>query len=331
MPPKQSSSLEKLKQDRRQLRRTFTKTYNEFSGILAKQSCTAEEILQLRLTNEELEAQFKECRDLYKDIRKMVVDEIKGEAELDAFFDEVGEVASVNRGKLGKIQYYISKHDRKNAKPAIVSSIPTLSPTPTLRSKLPDLQLATFDGQLTEWNGFWERFQSQVGTLSDLHKSSKFTYLIGQLRGEALKTVQGIIPSEQNYAVLEETLKEKFGHPHRIIRAHVCNILKLPKPSQSPSSLKQIYNSLMGDLRSLETLRIDISACAPFIIPIIEEKLPGKVRSSIGDSGQGVHFALKPFADSLKAYITREEQTQLGIHPTSRHAMTRMNLSLPAR
>ena len=146
MLPKQSSSLEKLKQDRRQLRRTFTKTYNEVSGILAKQSCTTEEISQLRLTNEELEAQLKECRDLDKDIRKMAMDEIKDEAELDAFFDEVDEVTSINRGKLGKIQFYMSEHDKKNAKPAIVSSTPMPSPAPTLCSKLPDLQLPTFDG-----------------------------------------------------------------------------------------------------------------------------------------------------------------------------------------
>ena len=79
----------------------------------------------------------------------------------------------------------------------------------------------------------------------------------------------------------------------------------------------------MGDLRSLEALGIDISVCAPFIIPIVEEKLPGKVRSSIGDSGQGVHFALKPFTNGLKAYITREEQTQIGIHPTSQQPLSR--------
>ena len=157
--------------------------------------------------------------------------------------------------------------------------------TSTLRSKLPDLQLRAFDRQINEWNGFWERFQSQVGTLQGLPKSSKFTDLIGQLRGEALKTVQGIIPLEQNYSVVEETLKENLGQPRRIIRAHVCNILRLPKPTQVPSSLRQLYNSLMGDTLSLEALDINVSACAPFIIPIIEEKLPGKVRSSLSESG----------------------------------------------
>ena len=68
----------------------------------------------------------------------------------------------------------------------------------------------------------------------------------------------------------------------------------------------------MGDLRSLEALRIDVSECAPSIIPNIEEKLPRKARSSI--RGGARNF---PFTDSLKAYITLEEQSQIGIHPTS--------------
>ena len=95
------------------------------------------------ITKEGLKAQFKECRDLDKDIRKMAMDEIKDKAELNAFFNEVDKVMSVNRGKLGKIQFYMSQHDRKNAKPAIISSIPIRSPMPTLRSNLPTLQLPT--------------------------------------------------------------------------------------------------------------------------------------------------------------------------------------------
>ena len=108
-----------------------------------------------------------------------------------------------------------------------------------------------------------------------------------------MKNIQGIIPSEHNYSVLEETLKENFGQPRHIIRAHVCNILRLPKPTQAPSSLRQFYNFLMGDISLLEALGIIISACALFIIPIVEDKLPGKVKSSLCDSGQGVQCALK--------------------------------------
>ena len=61
------------------------------------------------------------------------------------------------------------------------------------------------------------------------------------------------------------------------------NILKLPKPTSIVSSLRHFYNIFMGDIRPLKALNIAISACAPIIAPIMEEKLPGKILSSIGD------------------------------------------------
>ena len=69
---------------------------------------------------------------------------------------------------------------------------------------------------MTEWFGFWERFQSQIGNSPDLSNAAKFTYLIGQLKGEALTTVKGLTPSNQNYDILVSTLKENFGLPEEL-------------------------------------------------------------------------------------------------------------------
>ena len=167
------------------------------------------------------------------------------------FFDEVTKVTNANRGKFNKIHFFLKELEKKNAENSPVSQNQSIMNTSTLRFKLFDLKLPTFDGQIKEWNGFWEMFQSQVDSLNDFPQSSQFTYFVGQLLEEALRTVQGIIPSKQNYSALEATLKEKFGQPQRIIRAHVSNILKLLKPVQSASSLRQFYNLLMGDLHSL--------------------------------------------------------------------------------
>ena len=120
-----------------------------------------------------------------------------------------------------------------------------------------------------------------------------------------------------NYSILQATLQENFGLPRRIVRAHVLNLLKMPKPTLLASSLRHFYNALMGDIRSLESLNIDVAACAPFIVPIIEDKLPGKVLSSIGDYGKEVSFNLKGFIERLKTYITREEQAAGANWPSS--------------
>ena len=73
------------------------------------------------------------------------------------------------------------------------------------------------------------------------------------------------------------------------------NILKLPKFTSSASSLRHIYNTLMGDIFSLKASNIDLSACAPIIVPIFEEKLPGKILSNTGDCWKYADFNLDEF------------------------------------
>ena len=103
-------------------------------------------------------------------------------------------------------------------------------------------------------------------------------------------------------------LQENFGLSRRLIHALVLNLLKMPRLTLVASSLSHFYNSMMGDLCSSESLKIDIAACAPFIVPIIEDKLHGTVLSSIGDCGKQSTVSLHGFIEKLKGYIARKEQ-----------------------
>ena len=223
-----------------------------------------------------------------------------------------------NQGKLTKRELFISKLE----KPTVSLQCSTTQPPstqPTLsQSKLPELNLLTVDGNITDWFGLWKRFfQSQVGKSPDLPNAAKFTYLMGQLRREALATVKGPIPSDMNYSILQATLQENFGLPRSIIWAHVLTLLKMQKPTFLASSLRQFYNALMGDICLLESLNNDAAACLPFIVPIIEDKLRRKVLNSIGDCGKEVSFNLKGFIEWLKTYITCKEQVAGANWPTS--------------
>ena len=59
-------------------------------------------------------------------------------------------------------------------------------------------------------------------------------------------------------------------------------------------------------------------------------KLPGKVRGSIGDSGKGVEFDLKSFMDSFKDFISWEEQTQTSPCQTPQHPSPRYDSYEPS-
>ena len=314
MPPKQKSTTEQLKLEHHQLRRSFNSIYNETSTLFDRQLQSKEDIARPTSSLVALTNQFKECSDLEKQVQELVIEKINDEGELDSFFDEVTEVTSQQRGKLTKLEFIISKY---NAYPSTPSSTRQEPPSSTSfsRSKRPDLNLPTFSGNITEWFGFWERFQSQVGNSPDLPKAAKFMYLIGQLKGEALTTVKGLTPSHLNYDILVTTLQENFGLLRRIIRAHVMNILKLPKPTSSASSVRHFYNTVMGDICSLKALNIDVSACAPIIVPILEEKLPGKILSSIVDCRKYADFDLDEFTENFKNYIIRQEQAHSSKSP----------------
>ena len=102
-----------------------------------------------------------------KELRSVVLKDMEDENEMDTFFDDANEVTILNRGKISELEFYLSKFEKKNK--------PSPSAPPLLSTHL------CYD------LSYLARFQSQVGSLSDLPNSSKFTYLIGQLRTEALK------------------------------------------------------------------------------------------------------------------------------------------------
>eukprot|EP00794_Sanderia_malayensis_P010547 gene10547-biopygen7701 len=88
------SQLAKLEQS--QLRRSFTKTYNEASSLFKKDRLLNEDITFLKTAAAALQEQLKECQNVDKEIRIIALDEIKDADELDAFFDEVTEGKKYN-------------------------------------------------------------------------------------------------------------------------------------------------------------------------------------------------------------------------------------------
>ena len=131
------SPLEKLKLERRQVRRAFTKTFNDGAPFLDKSAPSEEDLSTLKSIMSALTTEFNDCQELDKELRSIVLEEIDDETEQDAFFDEVNEVTSVNRGKIAKLEFLLSKFEKKCS----------ASPTP-VASKLPDLQLPFFDGKI---------------------------------------------------------------------------------------------------------------------------------------------------------------------------------------
>ena len=120
------------------------------------------------------------------------------------------------------------------------------------RSKLPKLVLPKFKGNITSYRTFWDCFESAEHQNPKLSKIDKFNYLISLLEGRALRAVQGLTVSEDNYEAAIDILQQRFGKPQQIISAHMDELMKIPPCTvDKPSQLRYVYDNISVHTRGL--------------------------------------------------------------------------------
>ena len=139
-------------------------------------------------------------RDVINDLDKSISKGIKDE-EIEAEIEETSEFTNaINLTLIALEEAKISKENEgKNVENASQpeSSPPleegnhntsSISIGSKVRARLPKLQLSTFNGNYTEWQSFWDNFESVIDSNEDLSEIDKFSYL----RASLIKWVSGI-------------------------------------------------------------------------------------------------------------------------------------------
>ena len=152
--------------------------------------------------------------------------------------------------------------------------------------KLPKLSLPHFDGNLLNWQHFWDAFQSTIHNNQTISDVQKFSYLKNQLQGIAAQCIAGLPLTSANYYQAITLLTERFGQHHKITNAYIQNIIDLPAPRSDTASLQGFYDRIECYIRGLESLGTYDSTFGTILTPIIYNKLPSDVRRNITrDSG----------------------------------------------
>ena len=148
--------------------------------------------------------------------------------------------------------------------------------------KLPKLVLQKFNGEITKFRTFWDRFDSSVNKNPNISPIDKFNYLQGLLEGPAARVIQGLPLTEANYNVALNLLEERFRNTQHIISMHMDELLQLPTCSgNKPAELRLICDNVGVNVRGLESLGVTSDKYGSFLIPIIMSKLPPDVRLQI--------------------------------------------------
>jgi len=169
-------------------------------------------------------------------------------------------------------------------------------------SRLPKLDLPRYSGDPLGWQTFWDSFKAAVHSNSHLIGVEKFNYLRAQLDGEAARTICGFALTEVNYDQSVTLLEARFGKKQRIINAHMQALLDLPTPSNSATSLRQLYDVMESHIRGLLALGKSKETLGDFLIPIVWGKLPSVVRRNLTRD----HMSDEWTSDELRSAIEKE-------------------------
>ena len=145
--------------------------------------------------------------------------------------------------------------------------------------KLPKLEIAKFDGDLTKWQPFIDSFNTAIewsGTLSDV---KKFNYLRCFLDGEASHAISGLSLTNENNKEVLDLLKNRYRNPQLIVSAHMSALVKLAKvQSDNVRGLRKFYDDVKSNVRSLRNLGIDSKSYGSLLSTLIIEKLPQNIK-----------------------------------------------------
>ena len=150
----------------------------------------------------------------------------------------------------------------------------TSSTTSALRTKLPDVTIKPFDGNMEDWPTFWDLYSSSIHDRDDMPDIAKFTYLRGLLRGEAEKAIKGYKTTAANYVNAVETLKKRFGDNEATKNMLIEQLIAVkPTENSNLENLQRLGDEVSSLLRSLQGLDMETESHAQVLIPVLCSKL----------------------------------------------------------
>lgn len=153
--------------------------------------------------------------------------------------------------------------------------------TPAARAaqpRLPQIEVPKFNGDAAKWPQFWDLFENCIDS-QPISAIEKMSYLLTRLEGSAGRLVAGYVPSNENYKIVVRLLKERFGDERVIGESLQRELMGLPRPNESASSMRNFVDSVERICRQLKGYKIDENN--PFFATTIRERLPHPILAKL--------------------------------------------------
>ncbi|XP_076638849.1 uncharacterized protein LOC143350709 [Colletes latitarsis] len=139
---------------------------------------------------------------------------------------------------------------------------------------LPRIDLPTFDGNLLEWQSFYDTFKAMVHENEDILGVQKFHYLKHSLRGEIAGVINTLNASYENYTVAWTMLIKRCNQPRKIIQMHLKSLFELPNlTKECPVALRSMITATEKHVNALKAIKIPVEAWNEILVYVVTAKL----------------------------------------------------------
>ncbi|XP_064469845.1 uncharacterized protein LOC135384579 [Ornithodoros turicata] len=264
--------MDRLKHKRTARRTQITKLVNEVAELRGNNSVSKAALNGLL---NRLVANDSDLRQINKDVEPLIKEEDLEEeyTTMITYEDQAHNAIAELQTRIAEIQLVDQVTATATPSP---SARPSESERPHTGVKLPKLQLQSFAGELTQWQPFWEQYETTVHNNRNLTKTEKFQYLRSLLRGSAASAVMGLQASESCYDDAIEILRQRFGDRCRIEREHLAKLWNLPgvKSANDVHGLRTMYDHVQNNVRGLRALGVSSASYASMMVDILLTSLP---------------------------------------------------------
>jgi hypothetical protein len=191
--------------------------------------------------------------------------------------------------------------------------------------KLPELTLPSFDGSYSDWTSFYDTFSALVDQNTQLSEIHKFHYLKSCLKGNAIKTIESLKVTAENYYIAWSLLQNRYSNQRLIVQEHIFGILNhnnLNKPSYQ--ELRKLLDTVSSHLEALNVHDITPQKFRDVtLVAIISEKLDFVSKRE----WQSKLTTNLPTWDQLKEFLEKRCETLETLHLMSNKSVSHDNNS----
>lgn len=144
-----------------------------------------------------------------------------------------------------------------------------------LKLNLPVFTISKFNGDLKQWNLFWNQFK-KIDSNELLDNDVKFSYLLQNLEGPPRKLLESYQVVGNNYEKALFELKSRFAREDLLIDIYIRELMTtmINQLKTSKLTISDLYDNLMSNINNLEALNIEMENYSLILVPIIEACLP---------------------------------------------------------